>query len=172
MPDKTIADAGVPVLVAQDNDDIPVNRPGPPDADGRVKAGSVAALAGPLSWFAQAGPISLTTTAEIQLAALTFTAKAARKYLIIASVLFTKDIGTTARAATLRLRRGTDNTGTLLASAAAASSGVASSPFGASLIFVHTPGAGAGTYRLSGLNFASATVPATQVNLAVVEMGA
>lgn len=159
----------MPAVTAQATDEIPCNRL--PATDGKVSAGDIAALAG-LSWSAQASNVSVTTTAEIQLATVAFTAKANRKYLIVASGHFTKDTGTTARAITLRLRRGTDNTGTLLATGAGASTGIASSPFGASVVAVHVPGAGAGTYRLSAVNFASATVVAAQANLAVVELAA
>jgi hypothetical protein len=103
---------------------------------------------------------------------VTFTAKANRKYLIVASVHMTKDIGTTTRAVTFRLRRGTDNTGTLLATGAAASSAIASSPFGSDVLAIHVPGAGSGTYRLSAVNFATSTTTAAQANLAVVELAA
>lgn len=144
-------------------------------ADRKVTADQIktfSAFPGNTSWAGAGTNVSITTTAEIQVAAVAVTAKAATKYLVMGFVRMTKDTGTTARAVTLRLRRGTDNTGTLLASAAGASTGIASSPFGASLVFIDTPGAGTPTYRLSVVNSATATTTAAEAVVDVIELGA
>jgi hypothetical protein len=153
------------LLTAQAADEIPINRAG---LDGKLFAGDIAALACPV-FSAVGNGVSVTQT-ETQVAAVTFTAKAGRSYIISGSVHLTKDTGTTARAVTLRLRRGIDNSGTLIATGGGASAGLANSPFGASLVARHVPGAGSGTYRLSVQVSATATVVATQANLSVVEL--
>jgi hypothetical protein len=136
----------------------------------------IAALAGagPMTTFISqpTGTVSLTTTAEIELATVAVSAGAAnRKLLILAHANFTKDTGTTARAATMRLRQGTNNSGTLLKEAASASTGIASSPFGtASIAFLHEPGAGATNYRISALNFASSTITANNIAIQVIDL--
>lgn len=143
--------------------------------DAKVTAAQIktfAAFPGNKSWAGAGSNVSITTTVEIQVATAQITAKAATKYLVMGFVRMTKDTGTTARAVTLRLRRGTDNSGTLLASAGGASTGIASTPFGASLMFIDTPGAGTPTYRLSALNAATATTTANEATVIAIELGA
>ena len=114
--------------------------------------------------------VNVTTTAEIQLATVSLTTTAGRKYLITASVRFLKDTGTTTRAATLRLRR-TNVSGTILTEGGGASSAVASSPFGAALSYIDTPGAGAPfVWFLSGINFVTTTIVAAMIDITVVEL--
>jgi hypothetical protein len=98
--------------------------------------------------------------------------KASIPYLIVASVSFTKDAGTTSRAETVRLRLGTDTSGTLLAISAGSSAAVASSPYGSSsLIYKYTPGAnGNVSFCLTAQNFASSTVSANNIHIEIVEL--
>jgi hypothetical protein len=140
----------------------PQGDPGPAGADNVGAAIASSATHG--------GPINVTTTAEIELAEVVLPTVAGRKYKIEATVRFTKDTGTTSRAVRILLRRGTDATGTLLTEGGGGSSAIASSPFGAALTFIDTPGAGTTTWRLSAINFASATIPATLFDLNVTEL--
>lgn len=119
------------------------------------------------------GTVNVTTTAEIELAEITIPpGKANRVLLVLARAMFTKDAGITTRAMRLRLRRGIDNTGTLLVSAACASCDVASSPFGTGvLVYADAPGAEEVNYRLSALNFVSATIVANDRDIEVLEIG-
>lgn len=137
----------------------------------------VAALAGaggPMTTFVSqpTGTVSVTTTAEIQLATVAVSAGAAnRKLLILANANFTKDTNTTARSVTMRLRQGTDNTGTLIKEANTSSNGLASVPFGtATIAFIHEPGAGATNYRISAVNFASSTITANNISIQVIDL--
>jgi hypothetical protein len=124
----------------------------------------------PAAASSTAGPVNVTTTAEIQLATVSLTTTAARKYLINASVRFTKDTGTTTRGIRLLLRR-TNAAGLLLTESGGGSSAIASSPFGAALTYIDTPGDGAPfVWRLSAVNFVSATIVATLISLNVVEL--
>ena len=135
-------------------------------------AQAIAALGGgraPVGYSAVLGSsVSITATTEIQVLTVNFTAVAGQKYLIVGTVGFTKDSGTTARQETVRLRRGTTNSGTLLATAYAASATTASSLFGGgSNVAIDTPGAGSITYRLSAQNASSSTVSASAANIVV-----
>jgi hypothetical protein len=135
-----------------------------------LKWAAAGAGSAPAASTTAGGPVSVTTTAEITLATVSLTTTAARKYLINASVRFLKDTGTTTRAVTLRLRR-TNNAGAILTESGGASSAVASSPFGAALTYVDTPGAGSPfVWKLYGINFASSTISAALISFNVVEL--
>jgi hypothetical protein len=118
-----------------------------------------------------AGPVNILTTVETQLTNVSFTALANTKYLITVSASYLKDSGTTPRRVTARLRRGTDNTGTLLGEATSSSTAVATTEFGSTAFsYIDTPGAGTVTYRLSAVNSVSATIPANDIHIDVVEL--
>lgn len=143
----------------------------------KVPLSEVAALTGvggPMTTFISqpTGTVSVTTTAEIELATVAVSAGASnRKLLILANANFTKDTGTTVRATSMRLRQGTNNSGTLLKEAASSSGNIASIPFGtATIAFLHEPGAGATNYRISAVNFASATVTANNISIQVIDL--
>jgi hypothetical protein len=123
------------------------------------------------SWSDTASGISVTTTAEIELDRVTITATTGMSYLILATASFTKDGGNTSRAETLNLRRGTDNSGTLLQSANTGSGNLGGMVYGTGTVgYIDTPGSGSFTYRLSAVNFASSTVTANNIRIDVVEL--
>lgn len=118
-----------------------------------------------------ASAVSITTTAEIELTSVTFTAKAGVRYLILASGQFIKDSGTTVRTVSFRLRKGTTNAGDLMAVRYSRSIGEANSYFSADTLHItDMPGAGPVTYRLSGQNQASSTVTCEIARIDVIAL--
>lgn len=135
---------------------------------------ALAGGAGPMTTFISqpTGTVSVTTTAEIELATVAVSAGAAnRKLLILATANYTKDTSTTLRSAFMRLRQGTNNSGTLLKEASSSSGGISNSPFGTTtIIFLHEPGAAATNYRISAANWTSSTITANNIALQVIDL--
>jgi hypothetical protein len=144
-------------------------------ADSTQTAGlkwAAASLGGAINYVqGTATNVNITTTAEISVVTATFTPTlASTGYLVLGWIGFTKDTGTTSRAETVKLYRGTTS-GTLIATSGGDSGAVASMPFGAAFAHIDTPGAQASqVYTMSATNFASSTVVATFARIMVIEL--
>lgn len=117
---------------------------------------------GPMNSAYTSGATGTLGTAEAQIASVTLNVKnAGSKVLLIARAGLTKDTGTTARTATLRIRAGTTNTDVQVGTdSKIASSTTASSAYAgvAAILGEHAPGAaGNVTYSLRGLVGAGAS---------------